>query len=220
MTPNTPRCSNGTPWSSYLPEKIIEKTVDKRSKCPILRDFRKRLREADQSQVPAFIEEGRSLFKADPPYETSIVVSNAKRRRICEESTKKWKQEHPDVSSRWVSCEDIEGYWLFVSLSVRGRFGSRSLINGMHYICTCLDPIQLREKEIRWGKDDYVTLTVSLETLGRESTLTCASTAASIQGDTCESGCLADLGNTHMQKKDLLEMAVGRATHSKQLRFL
>ena len=119
-----------------------------------------------------------------------------------------------------VPCEDIEGYWLFVGLSVRGRFGSRSLINGMHYMCTCLDPIQLREKEIRWGKDDYVTLTVSLETLGRESTLTCASTAASIQGDTCESVCLADLGNIHMQKKDLLEMAVGRATHSKQLRFL
>ena len=78
--------ANCLKWSSYLPEKIIEKTIDKRSKCPILRDFRKRLREADQSQVPAFIEEGRSLFKADPPYETSIVVSNAKRRRICEKA--------------------------------------------------------------------------------------------------------------------------------------
>ena len=55
-------CRNGLTieaqkWSSYLPEKIIEKTVDKRSKCAILRDFRKRLREADQSDVPAFIQD-------------------------------------------------------------------------------------------------------------------------------------------------------------------
>ena len=103
---------------------------------------------------------------------------------------------------------------------IHRRSGVEFCVFLMHYICTCLDPIQLREKEIRWGAEDYVTLTVSLETLGRESTLTCASTAASIQGDPCESVCLADLGNIHMQKKDLLEMAVGRATHSKQLRFL
>ena len=132
----------------------------------------------------------------------------------------KWKEENPDVSCRWIVCEDIEGYWLYLGLSVRGRFGAKTLINGMQYYCTCLEPIQLREKELRWGEEEYVSLQVSAETLGRESTLTCATTAASVQGDTCASVCLADLANIHMQKKDLLEMAVGRATHSSQLRFL
>ena len=135
MTPI--RCENVSvnvlKWSSYLPEKIVQKTVDKRSKCQILRDYRKRLREADESEVPAFIQEGRQLFKAEGPWETTIVVSNAKRRRICEETTKKWKEENPDVSCRWIECEDIEGYWLYLGLSVRGRFGAKTLINGMQY---------------------------------------------------------------------------------------
>jgi len=207
-------------WSIHLPEKVIELTEDKRSKCPVLLDFRKRLREADETEVGAFIAEGRRLFCAPPPWETQIVVSNAKRRRLCTKATEAWKQNHPDVSCRYVACEDIGHFWLYVGLVLRGRFGARTLINGMRYICTCLEPIELEEQELRWGETERVSVTISEELLGRESTLVSAVTAASVQGDTCSSVCLADLSNEHMQKKDLLAMAVGRATHSAQLRFL
>ena len=208
-------------WSAYLPDKVIQLTEDKRSKCPILRDFRKRLREADESEVPKFIAEGRKLFRAEGPWETTIVISNAKRRKLCAEGTQSWHREHPDVSCKHISCDDLPGgFWLYVGLTLRGRFGARTLINGMVYLCTCLDPIELEEKELRWGESEKVCVTVSEETLGRESTLTAATTAASVQGSTCSSVCLADLANPHMRKKDLLEMATGRATHSAQLRFL
>ena len=216
-------CRNGLwtgRWSAYLPEKVVQLTEDKRSKCPILKDFRKRLREADESQVPAFIAEGRQLFRAPPPWETQIVVSNAKRRRICAQATERWHREHPDVSCRYVPCEDMGGFWLHIGLCLRGRFGARALLNGMRYQCVCLEPIELEETELRWGESEKVCISVSAETLGREATLVAAVTAASVQGDTCESVCLADLANPHMRKKDLLEMAVGRATHSAQLRFL
>ena len=103
---------------------------------------------------------------------------------------------------------------------MRGRFGAKQLVNGMQYWCTCLEPIEIIEKEIRWGNKTPICVHVSEETLGREATLTCAATAASVQGDTCMSVCLADLRNPHMVKKDLLEMAVGRATHSANPRFL
>ena len=106
-----------------------------------------------------------------------------------------------------------------MGLILRGRFGARQLINGMRYQCTCLDPIEL-ETELRWGESEKVSVTVSAETLGKEATLVSAVTAASVQGDTCQSVCLADLANPHMRKKDLLEMAVGRAVFSAQLRFL
>ena len=69
--------------SSYLPEDFVNLDDDKRSKCPLLKDFRKRLREAEESQVPDFLTEGRRLFTASPPYNPIIVVSHAKRRRIC-----------------------------------------------------------------------------------------------------------------------------------------
>ena len=104
-----------------------------------------------------------------------------------------------------------------MGLVLRGRFGARQLINGMRYQCTCLDPIELEETELRWGESEKVSVTVSAETLGKEATLVSAVTAASVQGDTCQSVCLADLANPHMRKKDLLEMAVGRAVYSAQL---
>ena len=218
-------CRNGLlkdgRWSAYLPRKIVKFTQDKRSKCPILRDFRKRLREADESEISAFIAEGRQLFRAPGPWETTIVVSNAKRRKICAQATEKWHRDNPDISCRHISCDDLPGgFWLFVGLVLRGRFGARQLINGMRYQCTCLDPIELEETELRWGESEKVSVTVSAETLGKEATLVSAVTAASVQGDTCASVCLADLSNKHFIKKDLLEMAVGRATHSAQLRFL
>ena len=218
-------CRNGLlqngRWSAYLPEKIVQLTVDKRSKCMILSDFRKRLRDSDESQVPKFIAEGRKLFRAEGPWETTIVVSNAKRRKLCAEATEKWHQEHPDVSCRHISCDDLPGgFWLHVGLCLRGRFGARQLINGMRYNCTCLEPIELEETELRWGENERISVTVSAETLGKEATLVSAVTAASVQGDTCQSVCLADLANPHFIKKDLLEMAVGRAVFSAQIRFL
>ena len=48
--------------SSYLASDFVYLEDDKRSQCAILKNFRKRLREADESQVPDFIEEGRLLF--------------------------------------------------------------------------------------------------------------------------------------------------------------
>ena len=35
------------------------------------------------SVPPVFIEEGRQLFRAKPPYELTIALSHSKRRRIC-----------------------------------------------------------------------------------------------------------------------------------------
>ena len=85
---------------------------------------RKRLSEADEAQVGAFIAEGRRLFCAPPPWETQIVISNAKRRRLCTKIIEAWKQNHPDVSCRYVACENIGHFWLYMGLVLRGRFGA------------------------------------------------------------------------------------------------
>ena len=91
----------------------------------------------------------------------------------------------------------------------------------MYYTCICLEPIELEEQVLRWGATEKKVVVVSAETLGREATLTSAVTAASVQGDTCEGTVrIGDLDNPHMRKKDMLEMAAGRATTAANLRFI
>ena len=69
-------------FSAYLPKDYIWLSQDKRSQCDLLRDYRRRLREARDEDLPSFIAEGRSLFRAPGPYGLSICISHAKRRRI------------------------------------------------------------------------------------------------------------------------------------------
>ena len=69
-------------FSSFLPEAYVVLENDFRSLCPVLKDFRARLRQATEEQVPAFIEEGRKLFTARAPFDTCIVLSHAKRLKI------------------------------------------------------------------------------------------------------------------------------------------
>ena len=75
-------CVDGR-FSSFLPKDYVLLDDDRRSRCPILKDFRARLRQAQDSDIPAFIEEGRKLFRAPPPFEVTIVISHAKRRKLC-----------------------------------------------------------------------------------------------------------------------------------------
>ena len=64
-------------------------------------------------------------------------------------------------------------------------------------------------------------MTPALSSFGRKLTLAAALTAASVQGDTVEGTvCIEDLANPHMARKDMLEMAAGRARDSRNLRFL
>ena len=90
----------------------------------------------------------------------------------------------------------------------------------MFYTCTCLEPIELEEQVLRWGQTEKHRVEISAEALGKESTLIAAITAASVQGDTIDHRvCISDLQNPDMARKDMLEMAAGRATHSENLCF-
>ena len=206
-------------FSSFLPEAYVVLENDFRSLCPVLKDFRARLRQATEEQVPAFIEEGRKLFTARAPFDTCIVLSHAKRLKICKETDRAWRRENPHISNRIVRCEDLGSFALYVGLSLKALH-SGTLTKGMWYKCVCLDPIELEEETLRWGEEEKRIVTISEEALAREATLSCAVTAASVQGDEKDRVCIADLDNKHMRKKDILEMCAGRARTAANLRFL
>ena len=84
-----------------------------------------------------------------------------------------------------------------------------------------LEPLTLEEQALRYQETSKRRVEPCLESFGKKLTRTEAVTAASVQGATCRGTvALADLGNPHMQRVSCLEMAVGRATHSANLRFL
>ena len=62
--------------SAYLPKDYIWLSEDKRSRCTTLRDYRRRLREAQDEELPSLIAEGRSLFRASGPFALSIYISH------------------------------------------------------------------------------------------------------------------------------------------------
>ena len=72
---------------------------------------------------------------------------------------------------------------------------------------------------MRWGETERWVVTVTPDVFQRDVTMTAAVTAASVQGKTLDTVCVADLGNKHM-RRSVLEMAAGRAVHSESLRFL
>ena len=95
------------------------------------------------------------------------------------------------------------------------------LVKGLWYTVECLEPLELKEQTLRWGETEKRIVTVSAETFQNDVTMTAAVTAASVQGETIQGTvCVADLENMHMRKRDVLEMAAGRAIHSNNLRFM
>ncbi len=91
----------------------------------------------------------------------------------------------------------------------------------MFYSVICLDPIELEEQIPRWGESEKRVVVITPLALQKEATLAFCVTAASVQGAPCTGRvCIADLVNRPMRKKDLLEMAAGRAVTSVDLRFL
>ena len=129
--------------SSYLPEDFVYLDDDKRSKCPLLKDFRKRLREAEESQVPDFLTEGRRLFTASPPYDLTIVVSHAKRRRICKQADRRARYENEDVVLR--PSQDLGEIATYLGLSLRCTEAdyNRGLVKGMWYTIVKMEPLIL-----------------------------------------------------------------------------
>ena len=119
------RCRNGLyvqgSLSSYLPEAYVHLTEDHRSLCPILKDYRKRLREADDRALPSLIEEGRRIFTCLPRHEHTIVVTNAKRRKICRTADRAWRVGNPDEPALRIQSEDLGPIWLYVGARVNGE---------------------------------------------------------------------------------------------------
>ena len=98
---------------------------------------------------------------------------------------------------------------------------NRGLVKGMWYLVLSLEPLTLEEQLLRYQETAKRQVQPCLESFGKKLTRTEAVTAASVQGATCHGTvALADLDNPHMQNISCLEMAVGRATHSANLRFL
>ena len=84
-----------------------------------------------------------------------------------------------------------------------------------------IEPLELQEQALRWQETERRVVTVTPETFQKEVTMTAAVTAASVQGETIQGTVVvADLENMHMRKRDVLEMAAGRAVHSENLRFM
>ena len=202
--------------SSYLPEQFVYLDNDLRSRCPLLKDFRKRLREAEE--VEDFVAEGRRLFTASPPYELTIVVSHAKRRKICQQADKRARYEKEDVVLR--PSQDLGEIATYLGLSLRCIEAdyNRGLVKGMWYTIVEMEPLTLEETIQRHGEDEKRRVEPSLETFGKKLTRTEAVTAASVQGATIEGRvAIHDLDNPHLQNKSVLEMATGRAVHSQNL---
>ena len=214
-------CGNGLfngSLSCYLWESYILLEHDFRSQCNILKDYRKRLREADDSLLPQFIEEGRRLFTAPPPYDLSIVISHAKRQRICKKADRNFRKTSL-LSNRIIYCDDLGEIAIYVNLSVKSICTNKT-IKGLFYKVVCIEPIEVEEQILRRGENEKRILEISDAAFAKECTLACAVTAASVQGDTCEGKvCIADLGSAHM-KKPMLEMCAGRARTSANLKFL
>ena len=170
--------------------------------------------------MPAFIEEGRRLFRARPPFAVTIVISHFKRRRLCRAADKRWRRANPDVSNRILETDDLGPIAAYVGMSVKA-LQTGPLVNGLWYSIECLEPIELKEQAVRWGETERRVVTITPETFQKEVTMTAAVTAASVQGETIQGTvCVADLENMHMRKRDVLEMAAGRAVHSENLRFM
>ena len=206
--------------SSFLSRDFVMYENDRRSKCPILKDFRARLRQAREEDVPAFIQEGRQLFKAPPPFAVTIVISHLKRRKLCRAADARWRRGNSDVSNLILETDDLGPIAVHIGLSVKA-LQTGPLVKGLWYTVECLEPLELQEQTVRWGETERRVVTVTPETFQRDVTMTAAVTAASVQGETIQDTvCVADLENPHMRHKDVLEMAVGRATHSDNLRFL
>ena len=193
---------------------------DKRSKCQVLKNFRARLRQAREEDVPAFIQEGRQLFKAPPPFAVTIVISHLKRRKLCRAADKRWRRANPDVSNRILETDDLGPIAVHIGMSVKA-LQTNPLVKGLWYTVECLEPLELQEQSLRWGETSRRVVTVSPEIFKKDVTATTAVTAASVQGETIQGTvCVADLLNPHMQHRDVLEMAAGRAVHSENLRFM
>ena len=115
---------------------------------------------------------------------------------------------------------EIEVYVGLVLRCIEADY-NRHLVKGCWYKVTQLEPLILEEQLDRYGETARRTVEPSLETFGKKLTRTEAVTAASVQGATVEGRvAVADLTSPHMQNVACLEMAVGRATHSENLRFL
>ena len=133
--------------SSFLPRDIVVFDDDKRSRCPVLKDFRARLRQAREEDVPAFIEEGRRLFRAPPPFAVTIVISHFKRRKLCRAADKRWRRANPDDSNRILETDDLGPIAAYVGMSVKA-LQTGPLVKGLWYTIECLEPIELKEQEI------------------------------------------------------------------------
>ena len=178
------------------------------------------MRQAREEDVPAFVEEGRRLFKAPPPFAVTIVISHLKRRKLCRAADARWRKANPDISSRILETDDLGPIAVHVGMSVKA-LQTGALVKGLWYTVECLEPLELQEQTVRWQETERRVVTVSPETFQRDVTMTAAVTAASVQGETIQGTvCIADLENKHMRHKDVLEMAAGRAVHSDNLRFL
>ena len=206
--------------SAYLPKDYIWLSEDKRSQCDLLRDYRRRLREAQDEELPSLIAEGRSLFRASGPFALSICISHHKRRRVCRATNARWQKRNPDVSRRILETADLGPLAVFVGMGLKA-LESGPLVKGLFYKCVCLDPLELEEAAPRWNETEKRVVSVSPETFCAHVTSSACVTAASVQGDTVAEGniCILDLESQYM-RRDVLEMSCGRAVHSRQLRFI
>ena len=93
------------------------------------------------------------------------------------------------------------------------------LVKGLWYKVVQLSPLELEEEVMRRGES--AKRRVQPASVTNKLTLAASVTAASVQEDTVEATvAIGDLKNPQMCRKDVLEMAVGRATEARNLRFL
>ena len=115
--------------SSYLPPDYVELTEPKRTVEPSFWEFQMKVRNATPQELPALKQEAKKRFRAEPPFEMTICLSHAKRRRINAKSNQEGGLQIP--------CEDSETGSFFCQPGVRlvGTSKARHLINGMQYVC-------------------------------------------------------------------------------------
>ena len=75
-------CKNNLFGSSYLPPDYVELTEPKRTIDPCFWAFQMRVRNATEEELPEIKAECKKRFRAQGPFEMTICLSHAKRRRL------------------------------------------------------------------------------------------------------------------------------------------
>ena len=207
-------CKNNLFGSSYLPPDYVELTEPKRTIDPCFWAFQMRVRNATEEELPEIKAECKKRFRAQGPFEMTICLSHAKRRRLNDGQRKEGLE---------IPCTDsLTGSFMCHSgLRLVGTSRAKCLVNGMQYevLEARLPHILLEELEPRANETHCRHIEITPEKLGQEATVAYAVTNAGVQGKTCRKQLrICDVDNPYMTAQHLY-VAISRATEERNVRI-